>query len=112
MNELATGRSLWRTCDHEIRSFTPDGRIAIAGPAYADGWAASSVSALDVADGNLLRQWTGAAFVASRAEDDQHVLLLIDDKESMPRGVLRCAVPTGTCELAVPLGGFRVGLGT
>ncbi|GAB3813674.1 hypothetical protein [Kribbella italica] len=111
VNELATGRSLWRTCDFEIQSFTPDGRTAIATPPYEDGWASSSAAALDASDGTLLRQWSGAFFVSTLAEDDQHVLLLIDDRESMPRGVLRCTITTGACESAIPLGSIRIGLG-
>ncbi|MEV6283325.1 hypothetical protein [Kribbella sp. NPDC051770] len=111
VNELATGRSLWRTCEFEVQSFTPDGRTAIATPPYDDGWAAASATALDARDGTLLRQWTGAFFVSSVAEDDQHVLLLIDDRESMPRGVLRCNIVNGGCENAIPLGPIRIGLG-
>lgn len=112
VNELATGRSLWRTCDFEIQSFTPDGRTAIATPPYDDGWAAASTAALDARDGTLLRQWSGAFFVTSVAEDDQHVLMLIDDRESTPRGVLRCTITTGACEAAIPLGPIRIGLGS
>jgi hypothetical protein len=111
VNELATGRSLWRTCEFQIQSFTPDGRTAIATPPYDDGWAGASVAALDTRDGTLLRQWSGANFVSSLAEDDQHVLMLIDDRESMPRGVLRCTITTGACESAIPLGPIRIGLG-
>jgi hypothetical protein len=111
VNELATGRSLWRTCDFEIQSFTPDGRTAIATPPYEDGWASASTSALDARDGTLLRQWSGAYFISSVAEDDQHVLMLIDDRESIPRGVLRCTITTGACESAIPLGPIRIGLG-
>jgi hypothetical protein len=110
VNDLATGRSLWRTCDYEVRSFTPDGRTAIATPPYDEGWASASTAALDVRNGNLLREWTGAFFVSAIAEDDQHVLMLIDDQETMPRGVLRCTITTGACESAVPLGGKRLGL--
>ncbi|GAA1535090.1 hypothetical protein [Kribbella lupini] len=111
VNELATGRSLWRTCEFQIQSFTPDGRTAIATPPYDDGWAGASVAALDTGDGTLLRQWSGANFVSSLAEDDQHVLMLIDDRESMPRGVLRCTITSGACESAIPLGPIRIGLG-
>ncbi|WP_432944547.1 hypothetical protein ACQPXM_03185 [Kribbella sp. CA-253562] len=111
VNDLATGRSLWRTCDYEVRSFTPDGRTAIATPPYDDGWASASTAALDVRSGDVLREWTGAFFVSALAEDDQHVLMLIDNQETMPRGVLRCTITTGACESAVPLGGKRIGLG-
>lgn len=111
VNEVATGKQLWRTCEYGIDGFTPDGSIAVGGPGYADGYAAVEASALDARTGNLVRQWTGASFIDTFVEDDQHFLMLADDGPETKRGIIRCTIPTGTCELAVPLTTQPVHLG-
>ena len=102
LTEVATGKRLWRTCENQVVSFTPDGTIAVGVPASQNGWGDFKASALDVKTGNLLREWTGPAFHRTVAEDDQHFLILADDGVDTKAAIVRCTVTTGACELAVP----------
>jgi hypothetical protein len=111
VDEVATGKQLWRTCDYGVEGFTPDGTVAIAGPPYADGYAAVHATALDARSGHLLREWSGASFIETFVEDDQHLLIIVDDGPETRRGIIRCTLPTGNCELAVPLTTEPVELG-
>jgi hypothetical protein len=111
VTEIATGKRLWRTCEYQVDGFTPDGTVAIGGPHYADGYAPLQTSALDARTGNLLREWSGAAFSETFVEDDQHFLIIADDGPETPHGIIRCTLPTGSCELAVPLTTKHVELG-
>ena len=109
VNELATGRSLWRTCEYEVRASPPTARRD-RHQAVRRRLGQRLVRRARRPERDLLREWTGAFFVSAVAEDDHHVLMLIDDKETMPRGILRCTITTGACESAVPLGGKRLDL--
>jgi hypothetical protein len=100
--EVATGKRLWRTCEYGISGFTPDNRTAIGEPFYLDGYGNGLASALDVATGKLIHEWTGT-FRQAVAEDDQHLLILADDGEESPESIIRCTIATGACELATPL---------
>ena len=111
VDEFASGKQLWRTCDRGIDGFTPDGTVALAGPPYAEGYAPTVATALDARTGNLLREWSGASFVEAFVEDDQHLLIIADDGPETRRGIIRCTLPTGSCELAVPLTTERLELG-
>ena len=102
VTEVATGKRLWRTCDYQVRGFTPDGATAIGGPAYSDGYGDGLAAALDAKTGNLLHEWSGT-FRQTVAEDDQHLLLLADDGEDTKASIIRCTITTGACELATPL---------
>ena len=111
VNEVATGKQLWRTCEYGVRGFTQDGNVAIGGPAYEDGYGPGETAALDAKTGNLLRKWNGATFLWTVVEDDQHFLMVVDDGPETPRGVIRCTIPTGSCEQALPLTKTEVMLG-
>jgi hypothetical protein len=102
VTEIATGKRLWRTCENQVVAFTPDGTIAVGGPASQDGYADLQASALDAKTGTLLREWTGPAFQKTVAEDDQHFLIQADDGPETKAAIVRCTVTTGACELAVP----------
>jgi hypothetical protein len=100
---IPTGKRLWRTCEYQVDSFTRDGATAIAGPLYRDGYGDGLAAALDAKTGVLLHEWSGV-FRQTVAEDDQHLFLLADTGQETPASIIRCTIPTGTCELATPLG--------
>jgi hypothetical protein len=108
VTEIATGKRLWKTCESAIEGFTPDGRTAFGGDAYADGYCSGTVSALDAQSGVKLREWS-SCFFQTVPEDDQHLLIVADAENgggedgSGERAILRCTVATGACELATPL---------
>ncbi|WBQ04862.1 hypothetical protein [Kribbella sp. CA-293567] len=114
--EIATGKRLWKTCESSISGFTPDGRTAFGGDAYADGYCSGTTSALDATTGVKLREWT-SCFFQTVPEDDQHLLLVVDAENgggadgNGQRAIIRCDITTGTCELATPLSrsGVRIG---
>jgi hypothetical protein len=103
INVVDSGKRLWRTCENLVTDFTHDGAIAVGGPAYGDGYAPLQSAALDAKKGKLLREWSGASFIETVVEDDQHFLMIADDGPDTPRGVIRCSVTTGDCEIAIPL---------
>jgi hypothetical protein len=116
LTEVATGKRLWRTCQNQVVAFTPDGTIAVGAAASQDPWGDLQASALDAKTGTLLREWTGAVFQKTVAEDDQHFLIqakapalgtqsagpLDHDGPETKTAIVRCTVTTGACELAVP----------
>jgi hypothetical protein len=114
--EIATGKRLWKTCESSIQGFTPDGRTAFGGDAYADGYCSGTASALDALTGVVLREWT-SCFFQTVPEDDQHLLIVVDAENgggedgNGQRGIIRCTITTGTCELATPLSRTAVQLG-
>ena len=104
INTIDVGKQLWRTCENQVTAFTPNGSIAVGGPAYGDGYSPLEVAALDGKTGKLLREWGGGpSFLETVVEDDQHFLIIADDGPETPRGVIRCNVTTGGCEVAIPL---------
>jgi hypothetical protein len=103
-DRVATGKRLWRTCESQVEGLTPDGTIAVGGPAYGDGYSPLEVSALD-AKNRLVRQWTGALFLETVVEDDQHFLVIADNGAPRPAASSAAPSPPGTCEIAVPLSG-------
>jgi hypothetical protein len=112
--ELATGKKLWRTCEYMVLGFTPDKSFAIAGPAYADGYAPQTSWLLDNKNnGELVREWTGVSFRQVRAEDDQHLLMEVDDGPETKGAIIRCTITSGECERATPITpGDQFGLGS
>lgn len=110
--EVATGKRLWKTCEYGIRGFTADSKTAIGGPAYQDGYADGLASAIDAKAGTLLREWNGISFRQTVAEDDQNLLFLADDGPETKAAIIRCSIPTGTCELATPLAPGELLLGS
>lgn len=97
---VATGRSSWRTCEYSIIGFTPGGSVAIGAPSSRDGYADGLAAALDGATGNLVTEWTGLSFRDTLAEDDGHLLMLVDDGPDTAAAIIRCTIETGVCELA------------
>jgi len=75
----ADGQRMWRTCDHQVTSFSPDSDRAAAYLPYFDGVGSSDIGAYDVASGQVLFDHQSTrktqAFVASSVwEDDSHLL--------------------------------------
>ena len=105
--DLATGLRKWRTCEYRLSnyadsgSFTPGGATVIYGPPRPDGNGDGLVAAVDAASGQLSRQWTGAVFQGSLAEDDDHLLIRASSNDKS--AIIRCSITTGTCELATLL---------
>jgi hypothetical protein len=95
------GRSLWRTCDHRILSFSPDGRRVLASAAYADGLGDTQLAVLDAATGKVgldLSVADGGAITQMVWEDDTHLLAVVYDANRW--GVVRIGLD-GRRELAV-----------
>ncbi|HEU4947248.1 MAG TPA: hypothetical protein VFT31_08850 [Kribbella sp.] len=103
LTEIASGRRLWRTCDYQLKGFTPDDRTVIGAPPSQDGYADGLSAALDATTGNLRREWSGVSFRNTVAEDDEHLLMVADDGSETKAAIIRCAISTGACELATPL---------
>lgn len=75
----AGGEHLWRTCDHQLASFSPDSDHAAAYLPYYDGVGSNDIAAYDVGNGQVLFDHASTrdaqAFVASSVwEDDSHLL--------------------------------------
>jgi hypothetical protein len=73
------GERLWKTCDHQLDSFSPDSTRAAAYLPYFDGVGSSDIAAYDVASGQVLFDHSSTrqtqAFVSSSVwEDDSHLL--------------------------------------
>lgn len=104
LTQLASGRQLWQTCDYSLGGFTFDGKTVFgrsaAGLAEGSAWTAA---ALDTSTAQLKRRWTGVRFLGGTAEDDDHLLFTVDDGAGSRGAIIRCAIGTGTCELATPL---------
>ncbi|WP_143465792.1 hypothetical protein [Kribbella sp. ALI-6-A] len=103
VTELATGKQRFRTCDYSLDGFTPDGRTVVASEDFRGGGAEPLAAALDSTTGHIRRQWVGPEFVMAVAEDDDHLLMVVDSGEQTPVGIIRCSIATGTCEAALPL---------
>lgn len=71
---------LWRTCDHRLTDFAPDGAHLIGLPAYADGLGPTELAILDATDGSPVQSWIGtrgsATYFDEVWEDDAHVLVV------------------------------------
>lgn len=107
VNEIATGKQLWQTCDNWIRGFTPDGATALGDPANGEGYCLGEQSALDALSGRLLRKWKGC-FHQLKAEDNQHLLIVAvasggGGDPGTKSAIIRCDLTTGQCELATPI---------
>ncbi|WP_432949758.1 hypothetical protein ACQPXM_17305 [Kribbella sp. CA-253562] len=103
VTELATGKRRFRTCDYSLDGFTPDDRTVVASEDFRGGGAEPLTAALDSTTGQVRRQWVGPEFVMAIAEDDDHLLMVVDSGEQTPVGIIRCSIATGTCEAALPL---------
>ncbi|MEV6411632.1 hypothetical protein [Kribbella sp. NPDC051718] len=104
---IASGKQLWRTCENQLRGFTPDSRTVIGSDAYADGFCIREIAALDAGTGRLIRKWKGC-FQDFAAEDDQHVLIVAvaeggGGDPGTKSAIIRCDISTGRCERATPI---------
>lgn len=96
-------RRLWRTCDHSLGAFSPDGRHLVGTDAYLDGAGRSMVALLDAADGDPVVTYEvdtrAGDLVASWAwEDDAHLLLTVHSGGSWQ--VVRVGLDGTAAELA------------
>lgn len=95
--------SYWSTCAFSIHSFSPRGKTVLAGGAYADGYGEAFAAVLENSTGKVLRKWQGTV-LGSAYEDEDHVLIVADADDDRRGAIVRCAISTGACELATPLG--------
>jgi hypothetical protein len=99
----ADQRGLWRTCEHRLLSFSPDGRKVLASAAYADGLGDTQLAVLDAASGKVgleLKVADGGAITQMVWEDDTHVLATVYERNRW--GIVRIGLD-GQRELAAPL---------
>jgi len=110
--DIETTLQQWKTCEYDLRGFTPSETVAIGTPTQTDGSGDPLIAAIDADDGEVLRQWTGAKFVHAVAEDDKHLLITAyEGRGALPLGrppatdsaIIRCNIDTGACQLATPL---------
>ncbi|MFC0626210.1 hypothetical protein [Kribbella deserti] len=102
--DLKSGGKRWGTCEYALDELPSDGDLVLAGPAYRDGYGDGFFAALDVKNGKLVRQWSGASNVTIMStvmEDADHILVRAE--QGNQTAIVRCAPKTGTCELAAPL---------
>jgi hypothetical protein len=97
---LADGAQLWRTCEYSLDGFTPDGQTIFATPDFHNGGSDPSTTAIDSRTGTVRRQWTGVEFLSTTAEDDDHLLMVVDTGENTASAIIRCSISSGACELA------------
>lgn len=50
----------WRTCDHTVGRFSPDGEYVLGHPAYRDGIGDGSLAILDAETGEVVAEWQTA----------------------------------------------------
>jgi hypothetical protein len=102
---LSTPKMRWRSCEYTVTGFSPGDVFAVATPPGSEPYGDRLTAALDLRNGNLLREWDAPAIRGAAAEDDDHVLLQWHDRqEAESRSALvRCTVSTGACDLATPL---------
>jgi hypothetical protein len=95
------GKELWSTCTHQFESFSPDGKLLSAYPAYFDGAGSSEVAVLDASDGSMLvdlHTVRDAVVYQVTWEDDSHLLAAVG--EGTRAAVLRIGLD-GSREYAV-----------
>ena len=89
----------WRTCDHSLLRFSPDGRLVLATEPYRDGLGMATLAVLDADTGEPLVQYriTGGFIAQAGWEDADHPLVVV----SGPDGWLLLRLGTdGRRELA------------
>ncbi|MEV8376779.1 hypothetical protein AB0P21_28820 [Kribbella sp. NPDC056861] len=110
---LDSGKRLWKSCEHLITGFSPDHSITIGLAGYGANTPPTKVQVHDTATGKLLREWTGS-FGGAVAEDDQHILILAGVEKLggdwSKSSIIRCEVPTGSCEAAIGLTTSRLSI--
>lgn len=106
VTEIDTGKRLFRTCKYSLDGFTPDDRTVVASEDFRGSGAEEFTAALDASNGHVRRQWVGVQFVMAVAEDDDHLLMVVDTGENTPVGIIRCSIGTGVCESALKPDGY------
>ncbi|WP_112241291.1 hypothetical protein [Kribbella monticola] len=106
ISAVSTGLRAWKTCDYSLNGFSPGGAMVFGSPSRDQGSCASAAAVLDARTGRLLREWKACVQNAA-PEDDEHLLLVVRTSDAVgnnsPYGIVRCAISTGECELAMPL---------
>lgn len=107
---VETGLRAWKTCDYYLNDFSPSGATVFGVPSGDDGYCSSAEAALDAKTGKLLREWKGC-LQSITPEDDEHLLMVATasgEGDNAKSAIIRCAVSTGDCELATPVGSSRL----
>ncbi|WP_328332894.1 hypothetical protein OHA70_15160 [Kribbella sp. NBC_00382] len=105
-----TGLRSWKTCDYYLNDFSPSGATVFGVPSGDDSYCSSAEAALDAKTGKLLREWKGC-LQSITPEDDEHLLMVATasgEGDNAKTAIIRCAVSTGDCELATPVGSGRL----
>ncbi|MEV6283204.1 hypothetical protein [Kribbella sp. NPDC051770] len=114
LTETATGRQPWQTCQRQITGFSPTGTYAVGMPVGDWPFGPDQIWPLETTTGKPLREWKAPAIQDTRAEDDDHLLLAWHDRAApgSRSALVRCTISTGQCELASPLSGELLLLGS
>lgn len=84
----ASGRQVWRTCEHSLGEFSPDGRFVVAGSGYADGLGSPTLTVLDARTGEPVVEFepprdTMVAVTQAGWEDADSVLATVMEGNRM-----------------------------
>lgn len=80
--ESLEGTTVWRTCDHSLGAFSPDGEHLLGGPAYRDGAGDRELAVLDATSGKVVLdlRTAGEGFVQQVVwEDSAHLLVTLSE---------------------------------
>lgn len=99
---LQGGRVVWKTCDHTVDRFSPDGAWVLATDAYLDGMGQASLAILDAETGEAQVQYEAedAVFFDWRWEDAAHALAVVHSPADQSWQVVRLGLD-GSVEQAV-----------
>ncbi|TDD57128.1 hypothetical protein E1263_24375 [Kribbella antibiotica] len=106
--QVPRGTQLFRTCDFQVRGFTPNGATAYGDEHNAEGFCSGIAAAFESSSGKVFHQWKGC-FQEMGSEDDQHILIVayaspVGQTEKIRTAIIRCTISTGACERATPIG--------
>ena len=101
------GEPSWRTCDHTLGQFSPDGRFVLGHPPYLDGAGDGSIAVLDATTGDVLVEATNSmehqSFINNVVWDtDGTVLMTVFEKGSW--SLMRLSLDGSLSTLAAALG--------
>lgn len=81
----ASGRLLWKSCDHSNLRFSPDGQLVVADASYFDGPGSPTLTILDASTGEKVATFspvqrdTVVGVAQAVWEDDETVLAFVDE---------------------------------
>ncbi|GAA1688786.1 hypothetical protein GCM10009745_37130 [Kribbella yunnanensis] len=106
--QVPSGTQFFRTCEFQVRGFTPNGATAYGDEDNAEGFCSGISAAFEANSGKILHKWKGC-FQEMAVEDDQHVLVVayasaVGQTEKIKTAIIRCTITTGACERATPIG--------